>query len=310
MMLPLAQWIMQGRRQAIGFVLITLITGLIIWPNTILAAAAITLVTLRLGIKEGLQLSAWAIIPAGVFAVYLQNFTPLLLIATCLACSQLLRATQSWSLTLLLLSFLGLLAATGLLTFTGEQLEQQAAMIGQALSEFATQAESAKSASTEASKAATSEQQSMIELLQPLLNKVFLAGLFATSIVITGFLSLALGRSFQAGLYNPGGFQTEFHQLRLGKTELFILIVASLGILQLGANYLSWLGLTLVPLLVAGIAVFHAFAKSKKLAKHWYVLFYIVLIMSEPVKMILMMLAVVDCFINLRSKLTQKNDLT
>lgn len=300
MMLPLAEWIMQGRRQAVSFVLITLITGLIIWPNNILAAAAISLITLRFGIKEGALLGVWAVIPATVFAVYLQNHTPLLLIASVLVCSEILRATKSWSLTLLLLSFCGLVAAVGLIGLANEQLAAQATAISEALGELAKQSAANKA----------DEQQSLIAMLQPLLNSTFLAGLFATSIVTTGFLSLALGRSFQARLYNPGGFQTEFHRLRLGKKELAVLIVTSLGLLQLGTNYLSWLGLTLLPLLVAGIAVFHAFAKSKKLAKHWYVLFYIVLFLSDPVKMILMVLAIADTFTDFRKKLNSQNDLT
>jgi uncharacterized protein YybS (DUF2232 family) len=300
MMLPLVEWIMQGRRQAIGFVLITLITGLIIWPNNILAAAAITLVTLRFGIKEGVLLGVWAILPAAVFAFYLQNHTPLLLIASTLVCSEMLRATRSWSLTLLLLSFCGLIAAMGLAGFASEPLNEQATIISEALGELAKQ-----SATNTAE-----EQQSLIAMLQPLLNSTFLAGLFATSIVTTGFLSLALGRSFQARLYNPGGFQAEFHKLRLGKTELIVLIVASLGLTQLGTDYLSWTGVFLLPLLVAGIAVFHAFAKSKKLATFWYVLFYIVLFLSDPVKMILMVLAIADTFTDFRKKLSPPNDLT
>lgn len=299
-MLPLAEWILQGRRQAISFVLITLITGLIIWPNNILAAAAISLITLRFGIKEGVLLGVWAVIPAAVFAVYLHNYTPLLLIVSALVCSEMLRATKSWSLTLLLLSFCGLIAAVGLTGFANEQLTMQATTISETLGELAKQ-----SAANE-----TEEQQSLIAMIQPLLDSTFLAGLFASSIVTTGFLSLALGRSFQAKLYNPGGFQTEFHKLRLGKIELIVLIVTSLGLLQFGTHYLSWLGLTLLPLLVAGIAVFHAFAKSKTLAKHWYVLFYIVLFLSDPVKMILMVLAIADTFTDFRKKLNPQNDLT
>lgn len=301
-MLPLAKWIMQGRRQAVCFVLITLITGLIIWPNNILAAAAISLVTLRFGIKEGALLSVWAIIPAAVFAVYLQNYTPLLLIASALVCSETLRATKSWSLTLLLLSFCGLVAAVGLTGFANEQLAVQATTISEALGELAKQSEAAVNK--------VDGQQSLIAMIQPLLNSTFLAGLFATSVVITGFLSLALGRFLQARLYNPGGFQTEFHKLRLGKIELLTLIVTSLGLLQFGTNNLSWLGLTLLPLLIAGIAVLHAFAKSKNLAKHWYVLFYIVFILSDPVKMILMILAIADTLIDFRKKLKPQNDLT
>jgi uncharacterized protein YybS (DUF2232 family) len=100
----------------------------------------------------------------------------------------------------------------------------------------------------------------------------------------------------------------EFQQLRLGKSELLVLLAVSLGIFQLGSVYISWIGLGLFPLLIAGIAVFHALANSKKLAKHWYVLFYIVLFLSDPVKMILVVVAMVDTFIDIRQKLGRKND--
>jgi hypothetical protein len=164
MMLPLAQWIMQERRQAIAFVCICILTSLFIWPNSILAAAAISLVTLRHGVKEGFILSLWALIPALLFAVYLNAFSALLLIVSSLLCSHLLRATQSWSLTLMLLSLSGLVTSLVLLGFAEPMLSTQVQTISDILNEYAKQANN-------------SEQQALVAMLQPTLQSGFLAGL-------------------------------------------------------------------------------------------------------------------------------------
>lgn len=145
--------------------------------------------------------------------------------------------------------------------------------------------------------------------LSGLISKPFLAGLIGANVVLTGFLSTALARSWQAKLYNPGGFQQEFHQLRLGKLELLILIALTALLLQLGNDYLTWLAITLLPLLIAGVAVFHALAYKKQLGKSWYVLFYIALLWLDPLKVILVVVAAVDSVKDIRQWFNNRKNI-
>ena len=294
MMLQLAQWLMQGRWQSIVFVLATSLSSVIFLPNMILAAAAMVLITLRHGIKEGSILGLWAIIPASIFAFYWQAITPLLLIIASLGCAQVLRTTQSWSLSLLLLSLLGLVTSTTLVLLASPWLEQFIASLLEVINIFATQSNSP-------------EQQADWAEIRSSFTVVTLAGLFGTNLVIIGFLGVALGRSWQAKLYNQGGFQLEFHQLRLGKYELILAVSLSLVLLALSKDLLLWISMSLFPLLVAGIALFHAYAAHKGLSKTWYVVFYALLILLNPLKIILVSLAAMDVFINYRRRFLQND---
>lgn len=286
-MLPLANWIMQGRGQALGFVLIALVTSPVIWPNSILAAAAISLVGLRVGTKDGAMLWAWALLPTSVLVIYFDSFMPLLLVSSTAITSWVLKKTVSWSYTLMSISACGVLAAFCLEHFATDSLTIYVEAFDTFLKEFKQQL----------------GQPELQAVLPASVETVFVAGLFGTMLVVGTFASVAIARYWQAKLYNPGGFQKEFHQLRLGKVEVVIVVLLTALFFELGKQYLTWVWFALFPLLIAGIALFHALAMHKKLATHWYVMFYVVLMLWDPLKIFLAGLAIADSFMNLRKKL-------
>ena len=68
----------------------------------------------------------------------------------------------------------------------------------------------------------------------------------------------------QASLFNPGGFQKEFHQLRIGHKVTLILIsfmvLTSFGIIIPE----SWLVYFTLPLIFSGIALVHAVCAQRQ----------------------------------------------
>lgn len=286
-MLPLARWFMQGRGHALGFLLITLITSPVLWPNGILAAAALSLVLLRIGVRDGVMLWLWALLPATALAITVDSFMPLLLISTACFTSWVLKKTVSWSYTLMSLSASSLLATLGLEKFADHSLSPFVAAFNLFLADWQQQL----------------AQTELKGIFPESVGTTFVAGLFGTMLLVGAFFSLVLARSWQAKLYNPGEFQKEFHRLRLGKIEATIALLLVGFFFQLGAQYLTWVWLALFPLLIAGIALFHAYAWHKKMAIHWYFIFYAVLVIWDPLKIILAGLALADCFSDFRSRL-------
>lgn len=290
-MLPLAQWVMRGRNQALTFVLLALATSPILWPNSVLAAAVISLVCLRIGEKEGVQLLFWALLPAIAIAAYSNSYVPGLIISTAFIASAVLKRTTSWSSGLISLTLCGLIAAIGLEVFASSPLTVYVDMYAH----FIQQAESQMADAPE-----------LKALLPQTIETTFVAGLIATFTVIGSFFSLVLARSWQAKLYNPGGFQREFHALKLKWLEAVGLLLLTGLLMSLGAQYLTWIWMGFFPLLVAGVALFHAVALDKKIAIQWYVIFYIVLTLWDPLKMILVLVGVIDSIADFRSRIQKR----
>lgn len=290
-MLPLAEWAMRGRGQALGLLVILLITTPIIWPNSILAAAVLALVALRRGVKEGVSLYVWALLPA-LALLYWDNLLPLMLLSMSLLCALILRQTRSWSLVLMAISLSGLAIALLANTLAESSLAAFVEQMETLFQELQAQADS--------------QQQEAYQAFMALISVEFLAGMLAAVLCISSFLSLVLARYWQAALYNPGGFQQEFHQLRLDKTWLVFSLAATALLLSFGKQYITWVWLVLFPVLVAGFALFHAVAKHKKLRKHWYVIFYIIVLLGDIPKMILVLFALADSFSDYRKKLSEQ----
>ncbi len=121
---------------------------------------------------------------------------------------------------------------------------------------------------------------------------------------------LMLARWWQAKLYYPGGFQTEFHQMRLHKPVAlgmaFILLVLSvIGIQQPVLIQFATVGLLL--LLVPGLGFVHWYLKFKAFSRWWLLLVYGILFVSSFAALpALAMIAVVDSGLDLRVKLSKQ----
>jgi hypothetical protein len=227
---------------------------------------------------------AWAVLPALGWAV-LGDVIPLLLLIGITVLANVLRATNSWEATLLSAIGVGIGALLGL------YLRPDFLLLMQQQLELVLSSPDLQGQVT----AVPPEQ--MLQLLQ---------AFFGTMLMFLALVLLMLARSWQAGLYNPGGFRDEFHRLRLSwKTAAGLLLMFTLA--GLGTPVLQPLTLFFVlPLLFAGVALVHGIAGLKKWPGAVLVIFYVALL-SPIMTQILVLAAITDSWYDFRSRLRPKD---
>lgn len=283
-MKALAQFAMSGRRQAI---LAALILGLLPVFN-FLSAPVVALVALRHGSREAVTVLLWAVLPAiGWFA--LGDVMPLLTLLGITVLALILRRTGSWEITLLASIGVGIGALLGLSLQT-EMLSLLEAQFTQAMEQVMN----------------SPELQGQLVLPDAEQLHRLLVTFFAVSVAFMTVTLLMLARSWQASLYNPGGFREEFHRLRLGwrsSAVLFVLFVLA----DMGPPQLQQLALFfMLPLLITGVALVHGLVGRRKLPVSVLVVFYLVL-MFPAMLQLLVLAALADSWFDFRSKVPARD---
>ncbi|MBC7184141.1 MAG: hypothetical protein H5U30_11305 [Marinobacter sp.] len=281
-MRALAQYVMRGPLQAGGVAAVTTAIPLLFW----IGAAVVGLVILRLGISQGLNIGLWALLPALGWSILGQDPTALAVLLQVMLMAALIRTTQSWEKALLGGSFLGIV--TGLLLpliYPGllDDLVQAGVNFYQQYN-----AEIAKSLGDD-----------LERVIRDTMNASMAGTYLATGVGMT-----MLARSWQAGLYNPGGFRKEFHSLRLSPPIAVLCAVTMVvgPFLGLNAMLLAWAAGT--PLFLASLALVHGIVGKKGLSGQWLALFYIALVLLGPSLMILLVvLAFVDSWLDIRRRI-------
>jgi len=73
----------------------------------------------------------------------------------------------------------------------------------------------------------------------------------------------------------------------------------------LGDDFISYVPMLVLPLVIAGISVVHGSIEIKKLGGNWLVLFYVSLVLvSSLTLLLLIVLAALDSVFDIRSKLS------
>lgn len=281
-MLPLARWMMRGTPHAAGAAAIAAVVPWLFWFSAAVAALA----TMRQGLASALPVIIAAAVPAGWW--WMQgDAIPLASLLLVTLMSTVLRARVRWSEALVAGTLVGAgMIQLGIFLPPGgaepllEQLRQSSPEIKRMLNGL-------------------TEQGIATEQLAGLL----ISGVTGLIVLLAAVACLALARSWQSGLYNPGGFRAEFHGLRLTGKELALLV--GLGVL---GGLLSLPGLTLlawVPLLVSGVALIHGLIGLKGMNGLWLVAFYVLLLTTWPMILIVLLLGFIDTFANFRGRLAR-----
>lgn len=280
----LAEYIMRGSKQATLVVAVTAAIPLLFW----FSAAALALVILRRGLSDALSVVIWGVLPALAWAA-MGDVTPLLVMLGSASLAVLLRQRNDWAVVVLAAVPLGVLYAVVLQTVLNEPLVALAAQIQEMLPEMLAGMNGAL-------------DEAGMAHLEALLVPV-LAGLMGAVHAVMVLVSLMIGRSWQARLYNPGGFREEFHKLRLSPWVAIALLVLTV----LGPQ---WPALAIVapvasiPLLIAGLALMHGIIGIKKLGTVWLVGLYAMFVfVAQFVYPLIMFLAFVDSLFDFRSRL-------
>ncbi|MGQ7245987.1 hypothetical protein ACUN9Y_01420 [Halomonas sp. V046] len=283
-MLPVARWSMKGTPQA---ALVALVASLIPWLFWFGAAIA-TLVTLRRGMAPALPVIVAAAVPAGWW--WTQG-DPIPLTTTLLTVLMaiVLRARTRWSEALIV----GVLAGAAMIQIGVFLPKADTAMMLEQL----------RQSSTDVAAMLDELAASGVDATQ--LAELVISGVTGLVVMLTAVACLALGRSWQAGLYNPGGFREEFHALRLSRRELLIVVAlvafgTLLGLPSVGM--LVW-----IPLLMAGIGLTHGVVGRKGMNGLWLVAFYVLLITTWPMILIVLFVALIDTFADFRGRLAHND---
>ena len=281
-MRALAEFIMRGRAQACA-------VGLLGNLFPFVSPATIGLVTLRKGSVEGLLVALWAVLPLMVL-IYISDSSPLLTAVSVaslfmmVVAANVLTWSVSWSWTMLSSVVAGGLIASGLGFVLSDDVELLVAEIGEIIAKM------------------DAEPSSEREVLVP--GRQFMLGLIAWVLALSSIVSLLLSRWWQALLFNPGGFQEEFHSLRLSNQLAVAVLIAVVAGFYLPTEYRPWAQLAAIPLLLSGVALIHHVVKTLQLGSQWLMLMYFGLFVFSPTTGALLVgLAFSDSMLNLRSRL-------
>ncbi len=275
MLRALAEYVMAGRRQAATAIVLLGLPPVV----NLLAPMLVAMVILRMGAQAGSFLLLWALLPAG-FWLLQGNATPLLMLAGVFALAAVLRSTDSWQSVALLSMAVGAMFEIF--------LRAQPAVLDLAFEQFGLYA------------GAGNLEGISLEALRELMTTLSAVCYMALSVML-----LMLGRSMQAMLVNPGGFQREFHAFRLSQPATLALVAPIVLLSVVDALPDAWVFYLAWPLALAGLALAHSLVAWKKASALWLVAMYMLLIF--PTMMYLLVLvAIIDSWYDFRARL-QKN---
>ena len=270
----LAEFVMKGRKQAIMAVLLL---GLIPLLN-LLSPVLVGLVVLRKGFQEAVQVLVWAILPIGGWALA-GDPVPLIMLLGITGLAGLLRSSESWEFTLL--------AAIAVGVCVEIYLRLQPAVLDLIFLQMQPYFE------------ANAIQGEQLDALRDVMTSFMGAVYMFLSIIL-----LMLARWMQAALFNPGGFQKEFHGLRVEQRVALILVSC-----MMLANFeilipQTWMLYLVLPLMFPGIALIHAVVAEKKLSSLWLAVLYALIVLPLIANMVVL-LALLDSWYDFRTRLTK-----
>jgi hypothetical protein len=295
-MISLARFILKGYSQAALVAASMAMLGLLLPPVAWLSGAAVALVTLVNGYRNGLLVTAIAGIGTAVLsglilsipelAIYyvLLVWLPVVMVAV------VLRQTVSLVLCLQLIAGVSLLGIMVLYVFFpdfGEIWRSSLNMMADDL-------------------IANSNGTLDTEQLQLIIDQVvsLLPGFFASSFMIGTMLSLYLARWWQAVIYNPGGFGKEFRAINLGKATAFIALAIAITASLIKADIFNAMLLVVFALyLNQGVAVLHAVFAGKQLNAVWLFMIYLLMFFVPHIVVLLALAGLADTWIDFRRRL-------
>jgi hypothetical protein len=270
----LAALALSGRVQAFGLAALIGFVPIFAWASAVVVA----LVALRKGGQEAVWPLAGAAIPAAMaWQIGDASFAGLLVVSLLGALVLANTRRLAWSLlSVTAAAFVGLLMIT---QFLSGQLAQMVGHYQEAI------------------------QQVAIPELQQVDVRLFAIQGIAWTLSWIAWITLLIARWLQAALYNPGGFRSEFHALRLTPAATGLLALALL-MAQTYPALQAWVPVLMLPMVMAGLALVHGLVGLKKQGNLPLVLVYIgflppMVVLTLPS---LMVAAVVDSFVNFRER--------
>jgi hypothetical protein len=295
-MVFLARFILKRPGQAALVAAAMAIMGIILVPAIWLSGAAVALVTLVKDYRQGFMVVVLATVGSVVFATVIFS-SPMVVVYFVLMAwlpawmaATVLKQTASLATSLQLMTVLSLTAII-VLYFVfpdfGELWRPTLELFVQQLSD--------QSQGQLDSQALLRASEVVIRLMP---------GLVATSLLFGSMISLSLARWWQAALYNPGGFGSEFQSLKLGKLVAIVAVGIILASIVLGTDVLNSMLMVLSMLyLTQGMSILHAIVNRKKMNVAWLYLVYILMFFVPEVMVLMVLVGITDAWIDFRRRL-------
>jgi len=296
MMRALAEFIMRGRMQAC---LIALVGNLL----PLISPATVGLVTLRQRFQDGLLVLLWAGLPL-MAALFLEWTSALIALSSLvglisvLIAGEVLKATTSWQLALVALLATCLIGVKAIAIPLDAETKTIAAKVSELIAD-----QEMVTADSNVSPFIGLMALTAMGLGVDSANGVLVLGFLAWLAGIGAIGALLLARWWQSLLYNPDGFQQEFHGLRFDRVIGSGLMTAVVACNVLAPEYMTWASLFGLPLLLAGLGLAHYVVKAKKQGVVWLIVLYVGLVLIGPLSMVLIVVGFLDSFLNLRTRI-------
>ncbi len=289
-MKALASFIMRGRWQAIG---VTLFFAMLPFLSFI-SAVAVALVALRKGWQESAFMIALLALLSAVLYLFGLPWTLFVMLGISIIpvwlLALVLRATVSLGLTLQVGATAGAVLILLIYGFVDDVTGLWERLIMQFLSALGNGESGLPLDNAEQMRLATDFAQ-------------IATGIQVASLLLWSAINVLLARWGQSLLYHPGGFQKEFHALRLNVLSLLVFAVC-LGAAMLWPVMWNVVWVLGVPFVLAGIALVHSLANKQANASVWLVIFYIVLLMMLPYMLwVLLAFALIDTWVDFRKRM-------
>lgn len=281
----LAEFIMRGRWQALA---VAVLGSVLVFAAPI-SAAAIALVTMAQGTRDGSWVALWSLLPALLLGWVSGDYGTGFLLLSVFVGAMVLAQTLSLSLALLAIVPVSAIGGVLLLTLNSAFLEAMLSMLDTWIA--ALQAESPESGES-------------LNAFRPTVTQV--AGLMATGNALMASLSLLLGRYWQAVLFKPGAFGEEFRAFKLPSVLTALLVLAAmLGALN-GSEAAAWSALAGIPVTLAGFALFHHIARRQQLGGTFLTVGYVLWIIVDGLKVGVLLAVLLDAFLDLGRRARSK----
>jgi hypothetical protein len=298
-MRSLAGFAMRGRSQAALVAAGSAVASLVLPLVAVISSAAVALVTLRQGARDGLAVAGAAGLGSAAL-VWLALGTPwpalgflAVLWAPLWVLAMVLRLSLSLTLAVQCAALFGVVILAGLHLATDDPAAYWARLL-----------EPLRAGLVEGRLVPEAASRTLVEALSK-----WMTGAFAASLYVQFVLGLFLGRWWQAELYYPGGFGAEFRELRLPRTLGYAtLALFGLLLLQPGVVWGYELAMLIAPLLlIQGLAVVHGVRHRLGAAGGWLIAVYVLLALAMPYAEVLVVgLGLADLWFDVRARVARR----
>jgi len=282
----IARYVMQGPRQAMILAVVFAAIPLLYWVS----AAVVSLVILRQGLSQGMNVLLAALLPGVAWYAAQQEITVFIVVLGAALMAVTLRLSVSLPKAMLVSNLSGIAVLLLMASLSPEWY----GLLEKGANEYATNlSERVQNASTE---------------LTPWILPMLVGGVAAFTQLFT-IGGLLMARNWQSQLFNPGGFGEEFRQLRLPLWYCALVMLFTL-VGSASPDYVGLVPVILVPLFIAGVSLIHGVVAIKQLSGQWLFAFYLSLLFFLPyMYALLILVALLDMMIDIRKRLddTAKN---